>query len=92
MIKRVRMMLVSVAVAVLVSLAASTVALGWSGSLMDAAANGHAAVVRLLLVRNVDVNAVDGKNDNALGVAERAGNETVAKLLTDAGAKAPKKK
>ena len=63
-----------------------------STALMDAASQGHADVVRLLIVRNADVNATDSKSDNALGAATRAGHETVVELLTDAGAEAPKKK
>ena len=56
-------------------------------ALMNAAAAGHAGVVRELLVRGADVRARDGRGDTALKIARRAGHTNIVALLRQAGAK-----
>jgi uncharacterized protein len=54
-------------------------------SLIFAAKNGYLEVVRLLLERGADVHAVnskqDGKQDNALNIAQEGGHRDVVGLL-----------
>jgi ankyrin repeat protein len=61
---------------------------GWSDTpLIHAAANGHVAVVRVLLEGGADVERGDRDNDTALNRAAREGRLEVCRLLLDGGAR-----
>jgi ankyrin repeat protein len=55
-------------------------------ALLEACANGHAAVASLLLERGADVNQADRNGATALHIACESGHTEVATLLLEHGA------
>lgn len=60
---------------------------GVSGALVQAASNGAAPIVTMLLDAGADVNGRDRHNDTALAMARRVNNVEIATLLLARGAR-----